>query len=69
MAKDVYSFALNMIRQNPNIANSPAGQELQQILENRDDKAGEALANQLLQKSGMSREDGLAKARQFFGLE
>lgn len=61
-------WALNLISQNPNIANNPRAQEYIKIIQNGDSKKGEEIANNLCQTYGMSKEDAIANAKKFFGV-
>lgn len=65
---NLQQFAMNLISRNPNIRNNPNFQPMIQAIETGDSARGEQLANNLLQSMGVSREDALAKARQFFNL-
>lgn len=61
------NFAMNMIRNNPQIANNPMAQNMLNVIQSGDNRAGEQLANNLCQTYGISREDALKQAQQFFG--
>lgn len=65
-------FAMNMIQraaqQNPNFANNQNAMNMINVIQSGDQKAGEALANNILQSMGMTREQGIELARQKFGL-
>lgn len=61
-------WAINLISKNPNIANNPRAKEYIQIIQNGDSSRGEEIANNLCQTYGMSREDAIASARNFFGI-
>lgn len=60
-------FALNMIQNSPKCKNNKMAQELADILKSHDNKRGEEMANNLLQTYGSSKEDGIQKAKKFFG--
>lgn len=47
---------------------SPFASQGLQAIANNDSKAGEALANNILQSMGMTKEEGIARAKQFFNL-
>lgn len=64
---NLIQFALNKIAQNPQIANNPRNQELFQVIQNGDAKKGQEIAENLCQTYGVSKEDAMSKARQFFG--
>lgn len=61
-------WALNLISRNPNIANNPRAQEYIKIIQSGDSKKGEEIANNLCQTYGMSKEDAIKNAKQFFGV-
>lgn len=61
-------FASRMVRKNSRIANSPEGQEFLRLLESGDDEAGIAMANKVLTGNGLTRNQGLQKAMEFFGM-
>lgn len=61
-------LAMNLINQNPNIASNPQAQELIQIIQSGDSARGEQMANNILNSYGISKEQGLADAKKFFGL-
>lgn len=68
MGKNLYDFAENMIRNNPNLQNDPRAQKLADIIHNRDDAAGIELANQFLRDNGLSQQSGIEQAMRFLGL-
>lgn len=59
-------FALQMMESNPNFARNPYAQQLVEIIRNGDQKRGEELANNILNTYGVSKEDAISKAKQFF---
>lgn len=54
------------LQQNPNFQNNPQAKEMLNVILTGDSKRGEELANQILQQNGVSREEGVNKARSFF---
>ena len=52
---------LNILR-NSKAGNSPMGQQLMQILQSGDNSAGEAMANNILQSYGLSRDEAIKQA-------
>lgn len=58
---------LSRLQNNPNFKNNPQAQEMLNVILTGDSKRGEELANQILQQNGVSREEGVNKARSFFG--
>ena len=59
---------IDRIKANPNIAGNPQALAYIEVLESGDTKRGKELANNLLETYGMTREDALAQAKQFFRL-
>lgn len=53
---------------NPQVKGSPLAQEGLSAIFNNDNQKGEQLANNILASYGMTREQGVEKARQFFHL-
>lgn len=53
---------------NPQVKSSPLAQEGLSAIFNNDNKKGEQLANNILSSYGMTREQGVEKAKQFFHL-
>lgn len=62
------AIALEMIRRNPQIANNPNAQELLNVIQSGDQKKGEEIANNLCNTYGISRDDAVQKAKQFFNI-
>lgn len=61
-------FILRMIKNNPNIANNPQAQNYISILESGDAKKGEEVANNLCQTYGVTKEEAISQAKNFFRL-
>ena len=57
---------IDRIKSHPNIAGNPQALAYIEVLESGDSKRGQELANNLLETYGMTREDALAQAKQFF---
>lgn len=57
---------LSKLQQNPNFQNNPQAQEMLNVILTGDSKRGEEIANQILQQNGVSKEEGVNKARSFF---
>lgn len=55
-------LAMRALNANPKFANAPMGQELIRCIQNNDIQAGEALANNILQTYGLSREQAVQQA-------
>lgn len=65
---NLQNFALNYISRNSNNFNSPMGQQFIEILRSGNSAAGEQMVNNLCQSYGISKEQALQQARQFFGI-
>lgn len=59
-------FAMQMLQQNPNIANNPNAQHMIQVLQNGTDQEREELARNLCQSHEMTPEQALQQAKSFF---
>lgn len=57
---------VNQIKSSPQIANNPQMLAYIEVLESGDSKRGEELANNLLQTYGVTKDEALAQAKQFF---
>lgn len=65
---DPRQMAMNLISQNPNIANNPNAQELIKVIQNGDSERGQQIADNLCQSYGMTRDEALKNAKSFFHL-
>lgn len=61
---NIYDFAANLVRNNPNIANTPMGQNFIEALNNRDTAKGEEIANNILKNQGLDRNAAMNDIRQ-----
>lgn len=59
-------FAMNLIKNSPNIKNNPMAQNAIEAIQNNDAAKGEEIANNLCETYGISREEAMAKAKEFF---
>lgn len=57
---------LKRLKANPAIADNPQAQTLINVLESGDAQQGEQIANNILETYGMTREQAMAQAKQFF---
>lgn len=55
-------------RKNPQALQNPRAQSLVSVLQSGDEKRGEEAAMRILQTMGLSKEEGIAQAKQFFGI-
>lgn len=65
---DLKSFAMMLLRQNPNIMNNPQAQHMVSIIQNGDSTQGQQIAENLCKTYGISKEDAIQQAKQFFGM-
>lgn len=65
---DPRQMAMNLISQNPNIANNPNAQEFIKVIQNGDSARGQQIADNLCQAYGMTRDEALKSAKSFFHL-
>lgn len=65
---DLKSFAMMLLRQNPNIMNNPQAQHMVSIIQNGDSAQGQQVAENLCKTYGISKEDAIQQAKQFFGM-
>lgn len=65
-ASSPFASMVKMLRANPAIADNPQAQSYLAVLESGDAKKGEELANNLLETYGMTKEQALSQAKQFF---
>ena len=64
--QNMRDMALNLLMQNPNVANNPNAQEFIQVIQNGDSVKGEQIAQNLCNTYGMSKEDAIRNAKTFF---
>lgn len=70
MGNSVFNWAAQMIQANQgNFGDDKETQEMIQAIQSGNAQQGEALANQILKKAGVSREQALQMAAQKFGLK
>lgn len=62
------NFAMQMLQNNPNIANNPNAQSMINVLQNGSDKEREQLAKNLCSSYGVTPEEAVKQAQQFFGI-
>lgn len=63
-----YRFAMNMIQRNPQIANNPRAQQLISVIQNGNNEQGEKIANNLCESYGVTKEQALNDAKNFFNI-
>lgn len=63
---DFRQFALNMIRQNPQIANNPQAQEMINVIQSGDETRGKEIATNLCNTYGVTQQQAINDAKKFF---
>lgn len=61
-------FAMQMLQNNPNIANNPNAQSMINVLQNGTDQDRENLAKNLCQSYGVTPEQAVQQAKSFFNM-
>lgn len=60
--RGILGYARNLIQSNPNLRNNPEFAEMIDAIERNDASRGQELAQQILQKNGVTKEQGLSMA-------
>lgn len=63
---NLQAFAMNLLKNNPKIANNPQAQNFIDVIQRGDNAQGEEIANNLLETFGVSKEEGIQQAKNFF---
>ena len=61
---NIYDFAANIVENNPDMANTPIGQNFIEALRNRDSKKGEEMANNILKTQGLDKASAMNVVKQ-----
>lgn len=67
MNMNPFQIAQQLTQRNPNIANNPNAQNMLNVLMSGDRQAGEQLANNLLNSTGMTKEQAMQQVQQMMG--
>lgn len=65
---NIKQFALNMIANNPQVANNPQAQQLIEVIKSGDAKRGQELANDILNQNGLTKEQAMKDISMRFGI-
>ena len=68
MIPNIKDVAMNMIRNNPNVANNPNAQEFINVIQNGDSEKGKRIAQNLCNTYGVTPDQAMQQAKQFFKL-
>lgn len=63
---DIQQFAIAMLKRNPEIRNNQNAKEMIDCIEKNDASRGEQIANNILNSRGVSRNEAVSQARNFF---
>lgn len=63
---DAKQFAMNFMSQNRNLPNNPMIQQCTTLIQTANAERGEEMANNILKSYGISKEEGIRMAKQFF---
>lgn len=61
-------FAMNLIKRNPKVAKNPVAQQLIGVIQNGSEEQGQAIAENLCNSYGVTKEQALEDAKKFFGI-
>lgn len=64
----ILGFAMKQLQDNPNVRSNPQFQQMIHAIESNDSKQGEAIANNILRNYGVTKEEALGRAINFFNL-
>lgn len=65
---NIMNFAMNVISQNPQIANNPNAQAMINVIMSGDSQKGRQIAHNICQSYGISEQDALNQAKRYFNL-
>lgn len=65
---NLMQFAMNMLKQNPNVSRNPQAQTMLQVLQSGDAQKGQQIAQNLCQTYGITPEEAVNQATSFFHL-
>lgn len=68
MMNNMRNFAMNAIMQNQQIANNPNAQEFVDVIRNNDAQRGQMIAKNLCDTYGITPEQAISQAKQFFNI-
>lgn len=66
---DPRQFALNMLMRNPNVANNPNTQYMASLIQNGNSEQGKQVAENICRTYGVTPDQALQRAKQFFHLQ
>lgn len=65
---NIMDFAINMINQNPSIANNPQAKDLMEVIRSGDSTRGQQIAENLCNTYGVPKEEAISQAKGFFNI-
>ena len=69
MLPNLKNMAMNMIAQNPNVANNPNAQEFINVIQSGDNQRGSQIAKNLCDTYGITPEQATQQAKRFFNIQ
>lgn len=68
MNNPIINFAMQMMANNPAIANNPRNKELFDVIKSGDAQRGQEIANNLCKSYGVTPQEAVEQAKKHFGL-
>ena len=62
----IQQMAMKILKENPNIANNPNARSMINVIQSGDEKKGQEIAENICKSMGVSKEDAIRQAEQFF---
>lgn len=69
MANIFQNLVNSVLQNNPNIRNNPQAQEYLNVISSGDSKKGQEIAENLCKTYGVTKEQAISQAKQFFGIK
>lgn len=66
--RGIMGYAMEMLRNNPNVVNNPQAQEMVNVIQSGDAQKGQEIADNICKTYGISREEAIMQAGRFFHL-
>lgn len=65
---NIGSMISMLMQRNPQIANNPQAQQMLRVIQSGDAEQGQQIAENILRSRGISKDQAVQQARQFFGM-
>lgn len=69
MNNPITALAMKMITNNPQVANNPQAKSMIDVIQSGDSERGKQIAENLCNTYGVKKEDAIAQAKSFFGIQ